>query len=184
MSPSSRTKYLSKYALVCVAAFVSTAAVAQKLMIYPAKGQTEEQLADDRYECHLYAFEQSGFDPSNPAPPISTAPIRVAVGDNEREGSARRGSIAGAIAGAIIGSRGRHDVGDLIEGAAVGSAVGGTVGSAVEAKGESEARDTAAAAAGEQADERARQRAALEAARADYQRAMEVCLTGRGYVVR
>jgi hypothetical protein len=31
---------------------------------YPRNGQTPEQTANDRYECHRWAVEQSGFDPS------------------------------------------------------------------------------------------------------------------------
>src|SRR5690606_32924464 len=37
---------------------------ALKLYVYPAAGQSEEQLADDRYECHVWAAEQSGHDPT------------------------------------------------------------------------------------------------------------------------
>jgi len=33
-------------------------------IIYPASGQSEEQLDQDRYECHRWALDKSGFDPS------------------------------------------------------------------------------------------------------------------------
>ena len=36
----------------------------QELFVYPTKGQTQEQLGQDKYECHLWAVNQSGFDPS------------------------------------------------------------------------------------------------------------------------
>jgi hypothetical protein len=32
--------------------------------IYPRNGQTDEQTADDRYECHKWAVGQTGFDPT------------------------------------------------------------------------------------------------------------------------
>ncbi|HEX9878287.1 MAG TPA: hypothetical protein VGC50_16740 [Gammaproteobacteria bacterium] len=35
-----------------------------KLYVYPAAGQTEEQTAGDRYDCHVWAADQSGFDPT------------------------------------------------------------------------------------------------------------------------
>jgi len=35
--------------------------------IYPRLGQSEAQQADDRYECHRWSREQTGFDPSRPA---------------------------------------------------------------------------------------------------------------------
>jgi hypothetical protein len=31
---------------------------------YPKSGQTDEQQATDRYECHKWAIAQSGFDPT------------------------------------------------------------------------------------------------------------------------
>ncbi|HTQ35410.1 MAG TPA: DUF6515 family protein [Steroidobacteraceae bacterium] len=37
------------------------------LYVYPAKGQSEQQQADDRYECHRWAADQSHYDPLNDA---------------------------------------------------------------------------------------------------------------------
>jgi hypothetical protein len=34
-----------------------------ELFIYPAKGQTEQQQADDRYECHSWAVGETHYDP-------------------------------------------------------------------------------------------------------------------------
>src|SRR5216683_7193283 len=36
------------------------------IYIYPAKGQSQAQQDKDRYECHSWAVQQTGFDPSNP----------------------------------------------------------------------------------------------------------------------
>jgi len=36
------------------------------LFIYPAAGQSEEQQARDRYECHRWAQSETGFDPTLP----------------------------------------------------------------------------------------------------------------------
>jgi Family of unknown function (DUF6515) len=41
-----------------------TPAPAQNAFVYPKKGQTAEQQAKDRYECHLWAVGQTGFDPT------------------------------------------------------------------------------------------------------------------------
>lgn len=38
-----------------------------QLFVYPKQGQSEEQQADDRYECHRWASEQTGFDPTQPS---------------------------------------------------------------------------------------------------------------------
>jgi hypothetical protein len=40
---------------------------AGRLYVYPRKGQTAEKQASDEYECHRWAVEQTGFDPSSAA---------------------------------------------------------------------------------------------------------------------
>lgn len=35
-----------------------------QLFIYPSKGQSQEQQADDRYACHIWAVSQTGYDPT------------------------------------------------------------------------------------------------------------------------
>ena len=37
---------------------------ALKLYVYPAAGQSEAQTAEDRYQCHVWAADQSGHDPT------------------------------------------------------------------------------------------------------------------------
>jgi hypothetical protein len=41
-----------------------TPAPAQNVFVYPNKGQSAEQMAKDRYECHVWAVNQTGFDPT------------------------------------------------------------------------------------------------------------------------
>ncbi len=38
----------------------------EQLFIYPKQGQSEAQIAKDRYECHRWAADQSRFDPTQP----------------------------------------------------------------------------------------------------------------------
>jgi Family of unknown function (DUF6515) len=40
-------------------------APADDLYVYPAKGQSDQQQADDRYECHRWAADQTHYDPLN-----------------------------------------------------------------------------------------------------------------------
>ena len=48
---------------------VCTTVLAQsQLYVYPQQGQSEEQQSKDRFECHNWAVQQSGFDPGNPPP--------------------------------------------------------------------------------------------------------------------
>lgn len=36
----------------------------QQLYVYPAAGQSEQQLSDDRYDCHVWSVGQTDFDPT------------------------------------------------------------------------------------------------------------------------
>lgn len=35
----------------------------EDLYVYPAQGQSEQQQSDDRYECHRWAVDETGYDP-------------------------------------------------------------------------------------------------------------------------
>ena len=51
------------------------------LYIYPKNGQTEEQQSTDKFECHKWAHDQSGFDPTQSGggvPPEQNASARAA----------------------------------------------------------------------------------------------------------
>jgi hypothetical protein len=52
----------------------------EQLFVYPKQGQDEQRMAKDRYECHRWAVEQSGFDPIQPAAdlPATQLPVRRA----------------------------------------------------------------------------------------------------------
>lgn len=39
-------------------------AAAQELFVYPTRGQSESQQAEDRYQCHRWAADQSHYDPT------------------------------------------------------------------------------------------------------------------------
>lgn len=51
-----------------------------KLIIYPADAQSEEQMDKDRYECHLWAIVESRFDPTDSeSDPVLAADYRRAM---------------------------------------------------------------------------------------------------------
>jgi Glycine-zipper domain len=86
---------------------------AQALVIYPAKGQSPAQQDRDRYACHTWAVQQSGYDPSlatSQPVPYGATPLRGAA----------RGAAIGAVGGAIGGNAGK--------GAAIGAASGALIG--------------------------------------------------------
>jgi predicted lipid-binding transport protein (Tim44 family) len=95
--------------------------LAQELMIYPAKGQSEKQQEKDKFECYGFAKSQSGFDPmalptASTAPPPKEAP----------KGGVGRGAVGGGLGGALIGAI----AGDTKKGAAIGAVGGGLLGGA------------------------------------------------------
>ncbi|NOT12556.1 MAG: hypothetical protein HOP23_12100 [Methylococcaceae bacterium] len=131
---------------------------AQGVMVYPAQGQSPDQLSKDRYECHTWAVQQSGFDPSSGAPaPQSSAP-QGSVGRETLRGGFR-GAAAGAAIGAIAGDAGK------------GAAIGATAGGLKRAFGQIDANKTASATGSSDAAN-------------NYNRALGACLSGRGYSVQ
>jgi hypothetical protein len=60
----------------------------EKSFIYPRQGQDEKKLADDRYECHRWAVDQTGFDPTRPPPGLTEAQFLRKRGDYQRALSA------------------------------------------------------------------------------------------------
>jgi hypothetical protein len=140
----------------------------QKVFVYPTNGQSPEQTDRDRYECHVWAVQQTGVDPSR----ADASPYeRVVVQPANPPGS---GTAAGAIGGAILGAliAGPRDAG---AGLVLGGITGAVVGSSVDASAQEQAHMT---------QQQLNQRAAAGRARADsYRRALGACLQGRGYTV-
>ncbi len=140
----------------------------QRVFVYPANGQSAEQTERDRYECHVWAVQQTGVDPSRAD---ASAYERVIVQPANPPGS---GTVAGLIGGAIIGSiiGGPNNAG---AGAIIGGATGAVIGSASDANAQAQAQQT---------QQQINQSAAAGRARADsYRRAIGACLQGRGYTV-
>lgn len=158
----------------------SCLAIAQDLYVYPAQGQSDQQLADDRYACHRWAVTESGFDPSRVSDVAPPRTVKVPVAENAAEGAATKGAVAGAVAGGIIGAHGH----DAAEGAVLGAAVGTLAGAVIEEQGRADAREKAEAEAQRQADEIARSKTERALRFSDYRRALTACLEGKGYTVR
>jgi hypothetical protein len=143
-------------------------AVAQDLLVYPAKGQSQTQQDKDRYECHTWAVKETGFDPSKPQTAASNS-----AGSQQYQPSqphvlkgAGRGAALGAVGGAITGNAGK--------GAAAGAAMGGLAGGFKRRN--------------ERMQQSSQQSAGVQSAqqnqRNTYNRAMAACLEGRGYTVK
>lgn len=58
--------------------------VADQLFVYPKEGQSEQQTADDRYQCHVWSRDQTGYDPTDPPENLTAAEL-----NNKRDGYQR-----------------------------------------------------------------------------------------------
>jgi uncharacterized protein YcfJ len=143
--------------------------LAQELFIYPQKGQSNEQMEKDKYQCYIWAKKQSGFDPMEipraTAPPPKQAPKR---------GGAFRGAAGGALAGAAIGEIADNDPG---KGAAIGAATGALFGG-MRRRGQMQQQQMAEQQWAEE------QTAQYTQKRNSYNRAYAACLEGRDYTVK
>jgi hypothetical protein len=66
------------------ASTAAPASQANELFIYPKNGQSEEQQARDKYECHSWAANQSGFDPTQPLGGVAEDQARAKRDDYQR----------------------------------------------------------------------------------------------------
>jgi hypothetical protein len=156
---------MAKRAMMVVALGLALAlgagAVWAEVIAYPKKGQTQEQFQKDQFDCHQFAKQQTGVDPTKPQQSAAAPP--------PQQGGAVKGAARGAAAGAVGGAV----AGDAGKGAAVGAAVG-AVG------GRMRQNDQNRQAAQAQQQAQSQQQAAL----AQYDKAYAVCLEGKGYAVK
>ena len=156
-------------AILSLSVILSALAAAQsQLYVYPLKKQSSEQQDRDRYDCHRWAVQQTGFDPSRTSPnnPNYLDPQPYRPSQPHVVKGAARGAALGAVGGAITGSAGK--------GAAAGAAMGGLAGGF---RRRDERRQQAA-------QQQANASSAAASQHANYTRAMAACLEGRGYSVK
>lgn len=142
-------------------------AMANDLMIFPAKGQSNETMEQDKFSCYGWAKGQTGFDPMK-TPTTSTAPPSQAK-KGSTAGSAGRGALGGAALGAIIGDSSKS----AKRGAAAGGLVGGVRQSSKNNAVDQKTKDWEQKEASNYANNRNQ-----------YNRAYSACLEGKGYTVK
>ena len=143
----------------------ASASWAQTPVVYPAKGQSAEQQSKDQGECDAWAKQTTGVDPAAVAQQASAAPAAPAP-----QGQRVRGALRGAAAGAVIGEIADDDAG---KGAAIGATAGVVAGGARQRR---QAREQQAQASAAQAQ--------ASQSIDTYQRAVNACMEGRGYVIK
>ena len=145
-----------------------SAVAAQEFVIYPSKGQSQEQLEKDKFECYQWARSNTGFDPMAPPTASSAPPAQEAPQGGLVKGAAR-GALTGLAVGAIAGDAGK--------GAAIGAAGGGLIGGMRRSDQRREQEFKQQQWEQQQVNEYA-------AKRNNYNRNYAACLEGRGYTVK
>lgn len=152
----------------CLFLMVPLNASADDFFIYPNKNQSAVQQERDKSECRSWANQQTGFDPAQ-RPTASSPPPTTQAPKGGLVRGASRGVALGAIGGAISGNAGK--------GAAMGAAMGGMTGVMRRNDQRREEEYSRSQWASQNAAE-------YEQKRSTWTRALNACLTGRGYTVQ
>jgi hypothetical protein len=171
-------------------------------MIYPAQGQSPEQMEKDKADSYAWAKQQTGYDPiaaglqaqqypstqqvtpQQPVPYAQPAP-------SQPSGGVLRGGARGAAGGAAIGAI----AGDAGKGAAIGAASGGAIGGVRQRRAANAQADAMAQQQGAQQqaamDQQAAQQQAMGQQKAAnqqqmdaYKRAFSAAMEAKGYTVK
>jgi hypothetical protein len=161
------TSYILILFLIIIVAV--TAGYAQELIIFPAQGQSDEQMEQDKYACYTWAKKESNFDPM--AVPTASAPPPK---QKETKASAGRGAFGGALLGAGLG---KITGGSARKGAVAGGVGGAVVGGSRKAGTAEENKKANQQWANEQGADYTQRRN-------HYNRAFSACMEGKGYTVR
>ena len=159
--------------LMVLLGFGAGSVIAQEPIIYPAQGQSQDQLEKDKFECYTWAKGETGFDPMQMPTASSPPPSqeKKSVGGSALKSGAV-GGVGGAVIGGIAGGKKKAKKGALIGGLA-GGALGGARSSSQNKQAEQDRKQWEQ----QQANQYMQQRN-------DYNRAYSACLGGRGYTVK
>ena len=161
------------FAVLVFAVFLVSHVQAQELIVYPAKGQSNEQMEKDKFECYSWAKGQTGFDPMQMPTASSPPPPK---GDKSVAGGVVGGGVLGGVGGAVIGGIAGGSKGAR-KGAAIGGLSGGAIGGMRSSSQNSQAEKKRKQWEQQQANQYMQQRNT-------YNRAYAACLEGKGYTVK
>ena len=153
---------------VLIAFLFTGLALAQDPIVFPAKGQSQDQMEKDKFECYSWAKNQTGFDPMQL--PQATAPP-------PKKEAPKGGVIRGGAGGAAVGAVGGAIAGNAGKGAAIGAATGGLIGGMRRQEQKRQEQHAQKQWEQEQVNTYAQKRNT-------YNRAYSACLEGRGYTVK
>jgi hypothetical protein len=144
---------------------------AQDPIVYPANGQSQDQMEKDKYQCYSWAKNQTGFDPMK-TPTTTTGPPAK---EKEVWGAGKTG-VAGGATGAIVGGAARGKKG-AVRGGLIGAAGGALIGGARSSSQRNREQQ-------KRKDWERKETNNYARARSEYNRAFGACMEGRGYSVK
>ena len=144
---------------------------AQDPIVYPAKGQSEDQMEKDKYQCYSWAKNQTGFDPMKTPTTTSGPPAK----EKEVWGAGKTG-VAGGATGAIVGGATKGKKG-AVRGGLIGAAGGALIGGARSSNQRNREEQ-------KRKDWERKETNNYVRARNEYNRAFGACMEGRGYSVK
>jgi outer membrane protein with glycine zipper len=151
----------------------------KKLIIFPASGQSANELLDDKAQCNTIAFQETGYRDDGRASNESAAFVPPPIYSYESEGvgvSAARGAAVGAIGGAIAGDAGK--------GAAIGAVAGAMFGGVERARRQEEEAEWQRQYQSMQNYRMQEQQMQNTASQKQYDFIYKTCLENRGYSVK
>jgi len=141
------------------------------LFVYPAKGQSPQQQAEDESACYFWAEDQTGLTiQAGSVDTEAAAKAGASAGSKQAGGAVVGGTAVGALTGTAIGAI----AGDAGKGAAIG-AVAGAMGGL---RARKQAKQQGAKAGVEQATKANQEKIDM------FKKAAGACLDGRGYSVK
>jgi len=153
---------------VFLIALTAGLASAQEVIVFPAKGQSDDQMEQDKFQCYTWAKKETGFDPM--VVPTATAPPPA---KEAKKGGVGKGAVGGGLLGLGVGAI----AGDAGKGAAIGAIGGGVVGGM--RRSDQRKREEHNQKQWEQ-----QQVSQYSQKRNTYNRAYAACLEGKGYTVK
>jgi hypothetical protein len=160
---------ISMVTFLFLVTLIAAPVLAQDLYVFPSKGQSQDQMERDKYDCYQWAKKQTGFDPMQRPQATASPPA-----EEPAQGGLFRGAARGAAVGAVAGGIARDDAG---KGAAAGAAGGAMIGGM-------RRREQRKRQEYRQQQYAEQQAAQYNQRRGEYNRAYSACLEGKGYTVR
>ncbi len=148
------------------------------MVVFPAKGQSPQQQAQEEGECYAWSKGQTGVDPMAPPPAAAQPAAQSAQKAPAADGSRLKGAARGAAAGAVIGEVAN---GDASDGAAIGATAGVVAGGRQSRKNQQQAAQQA-----QQQQQQATQQAqaATQQQMDLFKKGFAACLEPKGYTVK